>query len=80
MHNPILMPARQVLRITRDSGKAFFFYFLNHFYCYSIPVIPIFPPLPSSTHSTPTPTVNSHSEISQLAKDKYHLISPIRKI
>ena len=31
----------------------FFLFLLNHFYCYSITVVPIPPPLPSSAHPTP---------------------------
>lgn len=33
-------------------------FFYNHLYCYSMRVVPIFPPLPSSAHST----LHSHSQ------------------
>ena len=37
-------------------------YLLSSFFsCYSIRVVPIFPPLPSSTQPTPAPTVNPHT-------------------
>ena len=38
--------------ILKFSKKIFFFFLLNHFYCYSIIVVPIFPPLPSSAWAT----------------------------
>ena len=39
---------------------------VSFFYCYSITVVPIFPPWPSYAHPThplPTPTVNSHTVV-----------------
>ena len=36
---------------------------IKSFYCYSITVVPISPPLPSPTHPTPSPIVNPHTVV-----------------
>ena len=41
----------------------YFYFLLNHFYCYSTTVVPIFPTLSSYAHPPPTPTVSSHTVV-----------------
>ena len=52
---PLLPPSPLVLSLCPST----LYFLLNHFHCYSIIVVPIFPPLLSSVH----PTVNSHTVV-----------------
>ena len=52
---------------------------LNHLYCYSITVVPVFSPLPSSTLPLPpllAPTVSSHT-IVHVRASFIHLLCPV---